>query len=306
MIDEVLDELTTRLDALGVRDGWRRRVLAEARDHLEELAAADGEEVAVDRFGDPGEVARLVAAQLATARTRAATYATFGALALVGLVFTASLALVPAAGGWPDLFDGKVRAAGPIAGLGLFFFPQIAFVSGCLALIHALRLRCAGACTEVELRLLRRRSAVGLAAGGAALVALAAAAVDLAGVLAGWWIWTTVVSCALLTIPVAAATTRLVRSTSPPALPGGRATDVFDDLAPLFALSPIRRLELPDHPWRFAALSAAAVGLVGVAGGWYAEGDPGSGIARGGFEAVALLICFALLGRLLGLRQSKR
>jgi hypothetical protein len=72
----------------------------------------------------------------------------------------------------------------------------------------------------------------------------------------------------------------------------------------MFALPAIRNLELPRHPWRFAALVATAVGLGSFVAGWYAEGDPGSGIVRGVFESVALLICFACLGRFLGLRRS--
>ena len=302
--EAILGELADRLEALGVRGKWRSRVLAEARDHLEELAAEDEQDAAA-RFGDPGEVARLVAAQLANARTRSAAYETFGALALAGLALVASLALVPAAGGWPDIFSGRVAAAGPVVGLGLFVLPQIAFVSGCLALVRALRIRRVTA-TGVELGLLRRRSAVALAAGGASLVALAGDAVNSGGELAAWWTWTTVTACAVLTLPLAAAATRVAASATPEAPPGGAPGDVFDDLALLFALAPVRRLGLREHPWRFAALTAAAAGLAALAGGWYAEGDPGSGIARGGFEAIALLICFALLGRLLGLRQSKR
>jgi hypothetical protein len=45
--------------------------------------------------------------------------------------------------------------------------------------------------------------------------------------------------------------------------------------------------------------------VLGLVGGWYAEGDPGSGLVRGAFEAVALLACFAVLGRTLGLRRSR-
>jgi hypothetical protein len=147
---------------------------------------------------------------------------------------------------------------------------------------------------------------VGLVATAATLGALAFYAVDFSSELGGWWTWTTVAFCGLLTVPLVDASVRLVRSASPVAPPGGQAGDVFDDLAPVFELPLVRRLELPAHPWRFAALAAVAVGLVGIAGGWYAEGDPGSGIVRGGFEAVALLVCFALLGRTLGLRQAKR
>jgi hypothetical protein len=304
VIDGMLGELADRLDAVGVRGKWRRRVLDEACDHLQELAAEDAETAAA-RFGDPGEVARLVAAELANARTRSAAYATFAALALAGVAFTSLLALVPAAGGWPDIASGRVAAAGPALGIGLLVLPQIAFVSGCLALVRALGVRRVTA-TAAELGLLRRRSAVALAAGGASLAVLAADAVNSGAALAAWWAWTTVIACAVLSAPLAAAATRVAASARPMASPGGRAGDVFDDFTSLFALASIRRLALPEHPWRFAALAAAAMGVAATAVGWHAEGDPVAGIVRGAFEAGAVLICFALLGRLLGLRQSKR
>jgi hypothetical protein len=305
VIDEFLDELAATLDALGVHDRSAHRVLAEARDHLEQ-AASEGHDAAIDRFGDVDEIGRMIAAELATSGTRAATYWVFGALALVGLAFVGLLALVPAAGGWPDIFAGRFSAVGPLLGIALFVLPQVAFVSGCLALLRAFRLRRASSVSDAELSLLRRRSAVGLAATGGAIVALALFALDFSVELARWWGWTTAAACVALTVPLAVASVRLARSASPVAPGGGSAGDVFDDLAPLFEFEPVRRLYLPAHPWRFAALSAVAVALVGIAGGWYAEGDPGSGIVRGGFEAVALLICFAVLGRTLGLRQSKR
>jgi hypothetical protein len=71
----------------------------------------------------------------------------------------------------------------------------------------------------------------------------------------------------------------------------------------LFRVGVVRRLDLPGHPWGFALLCAGVVGLGGSLLGVYAEGDPGSGLVRGAFEAVALLICFAALGRSLGLRR---
>jgi HAAS len=305
VIDRMLAELSAQLEELGVPGSWRRRVVTEARDHLEELAA-EGEDVAVRRFGDVGDVARLVAAQLATAGTRTATYLAFGALALTGLVYAASLALIQPAGGWPDVTSGRIGAVGPILAVSLAVLPQIAFVSGCLALIRAFRLRAVDAAPGAELSLVRRRTAVALACGTGTLGALALSAANDGGSLAGWWVRGTIAACVVLTVPLGVATGSLVRSSSAVVLGGGQPGGVFDDLAPLVSVSPLRRLDLPNHPWRFAGLSAAMVGLAGAAAGWYAEGDLGSALVRGGFEAAALLICFALLGRLLGLRQSKR
>jgi hypothetical protein len=279
-------------------------VLTEAHDHLRD-ASRDGEEHAVLRFGDVDQIALRIAAELATAQTRRAAYGTFVALACAGIGYVLAIALVPAAGGWPDIFDGRAGAAGPFIALAMGLLPQIAFVSGCLALVQAVRLRRAERATDAALRLLRRRSIVAIATATGTLVALATFAWSLAGELANWWTWTTVVGCAALTAPLALAARTVRRSEAPRATPGTSSGDVFDDLAPLFELPVLRDLELPGHPWRFAALCAGAVGVVGLLAGTYAEGDPGSGLVRGGFEALALLVCFAVLGRSLGLRRPR-
>lgn len=302
MIDEYLDRLAERLDHLGVRGGAAKRMVAEARDHLH-AAAGDDVEDAVRRFGDADEIARMVAAELATAGTRRATFGAFAALALAGLGYVAAFTLQPVAGSPPDLFGGRIDALGPVAGVAIVLLPQVAFVCGCLALLRAYRLRGAPAALDAELRLVRRRGAVAIGAGAGSLAAVAVYALNFQDALTGWWTWTTVASCALLMIPLGLAARGIVRSAVPAAQPGGRAGDVFDDLEPLFRADPLRTLALPTHPWRFALLCAAAVGLVGFAGGWYGEGDPGSGLVRGGFEAIALLLCFAVLGKPLGLRR---
>ena len=293
MTDDFLRGLASSLDAVGVRGSAARRVLLEARDHLEE-AARDGEEDPAREFGDTQQVARLVAAELATGGTRRATFTSFGALALTGLGYVAVFALVPAAGGWTDLFGGRVAGAAPVLALGVALLPQIAFVAGTLALLRAFRMDRTPEAGAAELRLLRHQNWVALGAAGGTIAAVAACALDAQGDLASWWVWATLGLCLALA-PLGA----------PMAAPGAAAGDVFDDLDSIMRIAPLRRLGLPAHPWRFALLGAAAVGAVGFAGGWYAEGDPGSGLVRGGFEAVALVICFAALGRTLGLRRTK-
>jgi hypothetical protein len=305
VIEAFLDELVARLAAVGVRGGPARRIVAEARDHLHEAAREAGEEAAIQRFGRADNLARTVAAELATGTTRRAVYGTFEALALAGVGYVIAFLLVPAAGGWPDLLGGRFPAVGVAAALGMAVLPQIAFVSGSLALLRAVRLRRRPAVVAAELRLLRRRSAIALVAGMGALAALATSAVDSVGSVAAWWTWTTEALCVVLFFVLVLATVGVMRSAAPTALEGGPAGDVFDDLAPVFRIELLRRLELPGHPWRFAFISAAAVGVAGFAGGFYAEGDPGSGLVRGGFEALALLGCFALFGRALGLRRAR-
>jgi hypothetical protein len=303
--DDFVAELAAGLDSLGVGRADAARVLEEARDHLEQAAAAGGEDP-IRRFGDAATFARLVAAELATSRTRRATFTSFAVLALAGSVYVLAFALVPAAGGWPDLFGGRVAALGPILALPTILLPQIAFVAGCLALIRAVRLGASSVVGATELRLLRRRSNLALAATAGALAALAVYAVGFRGELAAWWTWSTVAACAVLATPLVLAARKVADSACPAAASVGEESDVFDDLAPVLGIRPLRSLRLEEHPWRFALLSAAIVGAGGFGAGWYAEGDPGSGLVRGGFEALALLICFAALGRTLGLRPSKR
>jgi multisubunit Na+/H+ antiporter MnhB subunit len=301
--EQLLDEVAARLASLGVRRRDAERVLAEVGDHLAEAARAGGEDP-VARFGDPKQFARLVASELATKRTRRATFASLAALALAGCGYTAALALGTAAGKSPDIFAGRVEALGPPIAILMVLLPQLAFVSGCLALLRALRLRKTPVVGSAELALLRRRSNVALAAAVGAVATLAAYAVEFQGELAAWWTWTTVATCTALLAPLAAASYAVSDSACPAAEPAGSAGDIFDDLAPFFRFGFVRRLGFEEHPWRFALVTAAGVGLVAFALGWYAEGDPGSGIVRGALEAVALVICFAALGRALGLRRS--
>jgi uncharacterized membrane protein len=302
VIDRYLTVLARALEERGVQGRAADRVLTESRDHLLELAQEAGEQEAAERFGDPSALAQQVAAQLATTRTRAATYGSFGALALVGAGYLGVLAAVNLGGGWPDIFAGQIAWLGLLAGIGTFFFPQVALVGGCLALLRAVRLRRGEALPAGELQVMRSRSAVALGAGLLTMGSWAVFAADFrnAAPLASWVAPTILAICGVLAIPLGAACAALLRSAAPQA-PAGPAGDVFDDLAPVFRLRPLR--PLPDHPWRFALLFAACIGLLGFAMGWTAEGDPGSGVVRGAFEAFAVLICFTALGRRLALRR---
>ncbi len=304
MSREFLDRVAAALNARGVRGRSAQRVLAEVADHVDE-ARRHGDPDPVAAFGDPAVFAREVAAELATAQSRRATFAVFAALALTGVCYALVLGLVPHAGGWRDVTGGHIGAFGPVLAIALVLFPQVAFVAGCLALVGALRIRRARIVPDAELRLLRSRSAVALAAGGVTALTVALFALDSAGELAAWWAWTTLALATVSALPLAVAARTLARAGHCASTPEGGAADVFDDLGPVFRWAPVRRLELPEHPWRFALLCAAGVFVLGLVGGWYGEGDPGSGIVRGVFEALALLACFALLGRRLGLRRPE-
>jgi hypothetical protein len=281
VIDGYLRRLERELAERGVRGGTARRVLAEARDHLLELEENHG---TIERFGTSEQVAREIAAQLATTRTIRSAYGAFGALAVVGLAYLAFMALVDREGS-PDLFAGRHELIGVTAVLGLALFPQIAFVSGCLALLRALRLRRDAVLSSEELHVISGRATVALVAAGLATASMALWSLEFrvdAGLL-------TLAALSFFALVVVGSA--VIRAGRPLASAGGAAGDLFDDLG--FRMD----------PWPFALLFAAAVALLGFAGGWVAEGGPGGGLVRGAFEGVAVLACFALLGRRLALRR---
>jgi len=171
-----------------------------------------------------------------------------------------------------------------LSALGVVLFPQVAFVAGGLAFLRALRRRGNGA-TDEELAVIRVRAAIALAAG--ALTALSMAVWIVEYRQPAWLLTAPLLAASLLT----AALIAVAHAAEPRAPSGGAPDDVFDDLG--------FRME----SWHFAMLCAVAVGVLGFAGGWIVEGDPGSGIVRGGFEGVAVLACYAVLGRPLALRR---
>jgi hypothetical protein len=282
VIELYLADLARELRARGVRGKAAARVLAEARDHLLELEQAHG---AIDRFGPSERIAREVAAQLATTRTFRATYAAFAALALTAAAYVLFFASINRGSGSPDLFSARHEAVGVAATLGLVLFPQIAFVAGCLALLRALRLRSVSTLSAEELHVIRRRAAVALAAGGLTVMTMALWSVEYR---AATWL---LLPAVLAAVPLGAGVVALSSASGPQAVAEGPAGDVFDDIG--FRMD----------PWPFAAVFALLVGALGFVGGWAAEGDPGSGLVRGAFEAAAVVACFALLGRRLALRR---
>jgi hypothetical protein len=287
MTEPVLAELASELRRHGVEGRAARRLVDEAREHLRDL---DGD---AERFGSPQEIARAAAAELAVERTRLAASLGFAVLVVVGIAY---LAFVGLAGGNqpPDLTGGESALLGVLATLGLVLFPQVAFVAGCLALVRRVRLRRADVVGAAELRLLRRRTAVAVVA---AVLTVASAALWAFEFRADRTAWPVLLGCALLSVPLGAALVGVRRAARPSAAPGEASGDVFDDL-PLLA-----RLGL-DRGRRLLAATTLIVGAVAFSGGWVAEGDPGSGLVRGGFEAIALLLCYAVLAGPLALRRS--
>jgi hypothetical protein len=302
MIDEYIRDLATQLAVLGVRGADARRLLTEARGHLEESAVQSGEDEAVNAFGPARQLAELVAGDLATARTRTAAVAAFAVLGVAAAVYAALFLTIPFAGS-PDLFGGSMPGLAALAFTGIVFFPQLAFVSGCLALIRVVRLRRRGALPVAELSVQRWRTGVALGAGFATFASLSVVALDLRHDLASWWVTSAIVGSASISLLLVVAAATSIRSTRPAALLEGRADDVFDDIADVLAHVPgLGWLRLPSEPRRlpFAVASAAAVG---VALSGVVAMDPIDGLVRGLGEGLAVLGCYAVVGGRLGLRS---
>jgi len=302
VIDAYLDELAGALDAAGVRGTAAERVVAEARDHLAEAVVQRGEEeAAVRAFGPAVALAELVAAELATARTRAAAFGAFAALAAAGAFYAVLFLTLPSAGN-PDIFAGRIPELGALAFAGLVFFPQLAFVAGCLALVRAARLRRRGALPAAELSVQRWRTVVALSAGLLTLLSLAIVAVDFSGELAAWWVGVALSGGVVLSIPLVVVGAMSVAASRPRAPAGGAAETVFDDLELLTFVPVLGRAPVPSRPGQLSlAVAVAAAAAVTIAG--VAAGDPIDGAVRGLLEAGAVLGCYALLGGRLGLRM---
>ena len=280
MIEAYLDDLGRELGAVGIHGRLRRRILAEAEDHLR----SDPE--AIERFGSAELVANRFAAELGARASRRAAVGAFAALAFAGAVYAvafvgASFAGVPD----PDTFP----FAAVLAFAAIVLAPQVAFVAGALALVRTLRRR-EQELPSAELRVINRRTGVALASGLVTMGGLALFAYELRSELAGWWVAYTLTGAAVAAGLLVLASVPAGRAAALRPQVAGGAGDVFDDLG-------LPRVD----PWRFAGLVALGVGLlVWVAGA--IQGDPLDAAVRGAAEALACLGGFAVLGRYLGLR----
>jgi hypothetical protein len=276
-VDELARELTRR----GIRGATRRRILSEVDDHLR------SEPDAQERFGSPPAIANEFAAELGSHASRRAAFVAFAALAVAGAVYAAAFVSQAFANPPTETLSPALGAAALAA---MVLAPQVAFVTGALALVRALRRR-GSAMPTAELTVLRRRTVVALGSGVVTMGALALYGYEFAPSLAGWWTTATYASATSAALLLVAAAVPAVRSARFKPELAGSAGDVFDDLG----------LASGD-PWRLAcwvALAAgAAVSLAGIV-----QGDPLDGLVRGTFEAAACLAGFAALGRYLGLRR---
>jgi hypothetical protein len=290
-MDGYLRDLGAALRRLGVPAARRRRLLAETQDHLR------SDPDALSRFGSAADIAQRCADELGSSSARRVSIAAFAALAIVGLLFGSLMLAVFAT--VPNHSIGCCQDTPPlqVVTLGvLVVAPQVAFVAGVLAVIRAVRLRHQAPLPDSEVTALRRRSAVAIVSGVAAMGALVAFSMQNASLLPGWLTPAAyaagAASLALLlmtSVPLVATSRIRVQAAGP-------AGDVFSDLGPVVP-APLR-----GHPWAFAAVCALAVAAVVFIPGVAADDGFDAGL-RGAAEAIACLLGFALLGRFLSLRD---
>jgi hypothetical protein len=148
----------------------------------------------------------------------------------------------------------------------------------------------------------RTRVVVALAAGALTVLSLAVAALDYRGDLAAWWR-----AAALgVSIPVALALACLLRpclrAARPWSLPGEHAGDAAADLEAALTAVPLLRSAPHPHTSGQLLFVVATLAAAGVAAAGVVAGDPLDGLLRAAFETVAVVACFAVLGRRLALR----
>lgn len=264
----MIEQLGRELAAVGIRGRQRDRILAEFEDHL----ACDPEA----RLGEPRRLAQQFADEYASDAARRTAFATFGALAVVAAAVALPQLMLPRV---PDITGGRSSFLVFPATLALILGAQIAFVAGCLAAVRALRLE-----GPQDVLVIRRRSAVALAAGAATAAGSALYAVNFRGVVPSWWFALALAGAAASALPLAASTAGYAR-TGGVQVSGGAQQGLAADLGPLA---------------RPVLIGAAAM-LAMFAWTSFAERSVLQGAIRAAFEGVAFAACFLALRRFLAL-----
>ena len=285
MIERYLAELSAELGSVGIRGAQRRRILAEAEDHLRESGDPD-------RFGDPALVAARFADELATSGARRVAWGSVVALAPAGIAY-AILFSLPAP--WPDITAARSVPVALVAAATMVLAPQISFAAGLLAAAGAWRLRSQVAAPVRAITLLRHRAGVALAAGATSLLAVMVTTYEFSAWISNWRVALTLSLAGASLVPIAVGAFALRNTAALRPQTAGEAGDVFDDLAPVFDRLP---LELRGRPWRFCLLFAVAVAALALLGGGVLNEGPRNAVA----EFSAVCAGFAALGRYLGLR----
>ncbi len=278
MIDAYLDELERALHMRGVK---RRRVLAECRDHLLDAAAERGEAEAVRAFGSARALAAELDTEVATRRGLRAT-----ALTLLGVLATGGSTLVLINGAQPG------AQATALSAVVFFIAAQLTATAAALAALQALVQRHESIGPDA-LALLARRNLTALAGAGVTMFAAGAAVPGSASapaLLAG-----PVLVCGALVAVLRAR--RLTRR-----LDGSR---VAATRPPLDDLARLLRTSLPRVRTAHLLIAVAGVAATGAFLRDTAEHATASGAATtAAVEALAVIACFAVFGRELGLRAD--
>jgi hypothetical protein len=281
-----IDGYMRELDAaLHVRGAARRRFLAECREHLVDAAAARGKGEAVRTFGPPVEVASAFDAEVAARRGARSAFATVaGVLATGG----STLALIHAS---------PATAAAPTAWTIAFFVAaQVAVVAAGLALLQALVMRRSYA-SPSEVRLLVRRNGCALVAAAVTMFSAGAAAPGHGSallLLAG-------PALACVAFVAVSRVRRLARRLD--------ASNASSYRSPLADIRRLTRLPIPLLGTRQLLLATVAMAAAAAFARDRAEhAAVGQAIVTAGVEVVAVLVCFVVLGRPLGLwrRRTRR
>ena len=303
----------------------RARLLREVEGHLDDtveeltasgVARADAEVEAVRRFGAAATVAARFAA--ATASTTAHRAVNLASVAFVGYVASFRAFANSASSAVRDFPQGAPS----------FFAIQLAAVALGVAFVRSWRWRSQLAVPRAELTFLSRALALGvaslaMAAVGETLLALTRPA----GVVvwdAAQWLTLGFAAAAVVVLVAALGTVRAAAQVAAVgALPGDSdardrrgAAMLLDDVVALTPRLPhslsfrLRTLHPLRHPWRVVSL-LAALAFVAVTGMQLVSGEGlhhasiiGGAALLGLLEAVAIIGCFALFGRFLGLRDA--
>jgi hypothetical protein len=279
-----VEDLSAQLAAVGIAGRQRTRILAEIADHL----SCDPDAT----LGDPAALARQFADELGTLRARRAAFAAFAALAVAGVLSAVMLATAPAGVPRVAFSQGTASLGAAIAVLSA----QVAFVSGVLAGLRALRRRRSGVVARAEAVVIVRRAAVGLAAGLGTMLGIALLATGLAHHVAPWWRTLAFITAAVGAASLAAAAPATLRASRLRPVAAGPAGDLFDDLGSLVPRA------LRGRPWSLAVLVAGTI-VVAITAAGALQADGYDGALRGVVDGGACLMGFAVLGRYIGLRN---
>jgi hypothetical protein len=272
--DRYVTELARELH---VRGAVRRRFLRECRDHLADAAAERGEAEAIRAFGPPSEIAAAFDAEVAARRGVRSTFATAAGVFATG---GSTLALI---------HSSSPNATAPTFwAIAFFVAAQLAAVAVALALVQALTAR-RGEMPPADVLLLSRRNGCALIAAGvtmfsagAALPGHGSAVLLLAG--------PALVCVAFVAVLRARSLARRLDTT------GARATrPPIEDFARLVG-SPLPSVD-PGRLLAATTLLAAAAAFVRDRG---EHATVSQALLTAGSEATAVIACFLVLGRALG------